>query len=284
MDNASLKQRDLAVLWHPCSQMKDYERYPMTPIKRGEGVYLEDFDGNRYIDAVSSWWVNLFGHSNPTIANAMKEQVDKLEHVIFAGFTHEPAIDLAEQLVAMTPEGLDRVFYGENGSSAVEIALKMSLHYWQLAGKPEKTQFIALESGYHGETTGALAVSDLGLYKAPYKPLMFDVKTAPSPDCFYREEGESWHDYSLRQFEKMRALVEREHHNVAAIIVEPLVQCASGMRMYHPVYLSELRKLCDQYDVHLIADEIAVGFGRTGTLFACEQADISLILCVSLRD
>lgn len=282
MDNASLKKRDLAVLWHPCSQMKDYERYPMTPIKRGDGVYLEDYDGNRYIDAVSSWWVNLFGHSNPIIANAMKEQVDKLEHVIFAGFTHEPAIDLAEQLVALTPEGLDRVFYGENGSSAVEIALKMSLHYWQLSGKPEKTQFIALESGYHGETTGALAVSDLGLYKAPYKPLMFDVMTAPSPDCFFREEGESWHDYSLRQFEKMRELVEREHKNVAAIIVEPLVQCASGMRMYHPVYLSELRKLCDEFDVHLIADEIAVGFGRTGTLFACEQADISPdFMCVS---
>ena len=282
MNNASLKERDLAVLWHPCSQMKDYEKYPMTPIKKGDGVYLEDFDGNRYIDAVSSWWVNIFGHANPTIAQAMKDQVDQLEHVIFSGFTHEPAIELAENLVKITPPGLDRVFYGENGSSAVEIALKMSIHYWQLKGKPEKTQFVGLENGYHGETTGALAVSDVGLYKEPYKTMMFDVMTAPSPDCYYREEGESWEDYSLRQFVHMRKLIEEKHETVAAVILEPLVQCATGMRMYHPVYLKELRKLCDEYDVHLIADEIAVGFGRTGTLFACEQADISPdFMCLS---
>lgn len=273
--NEQLQQRDLAVLWHPCTQMKDHEHYPLIPIKRGEGVWLHDFDGNRYIDAISSWWVNIFGHANPTINAALREQADQLEHVIFAGFSHEPAIRLAERLVAMTPIGLDRVFFGDNGSSAIEIALKMSFHFWKNSGQPRKTEFVNLANSYHGETFGALAVGDVALYKQTYEPLLMQCRTVESPDCYHRDEGESWEVYSLRQFDHMRTELELHHETISAVVVEPLIQCAGGMRMYHPVYLTKLRELCTRLDIHLIADEIAVGFGRTGTMFGCEQADIS---------
>ncbi|MDQ2070592.1 adenosylmethionine--8-amino-7-oxononanoate transaminase [Natronospira bacteriovora] len=281
-DNASLVARDLAALWHPCTQMKDHEWLPLVPVKRGEGVWLEDFDGNRYIDAVSSWWVNLFGHANPRINAALRDQMDKLEHVILAGFSHEPAVALAEKLIEVTPPKLERCFYADNGSSAVEVAVKMSFHYWRNVGRGEKKRFITLANSYHGETLGALAVGNVALYKETYGPLLMETITAPSPDCFEREDGESWEAFSRRQFEPMRDLLQRHHEEVSAVIVEPLVQCAGGMRMYHPVYLKLLREACDQFDVHLIADEIAVGFGRTGTLFACEQADISPdFMCLS---
>lgn len=273
--NRDLIERDLKVLWHPCTQMKDHESLPLIPIKRGEGVWLEDFDGNRYIDAVSSWWVNLFGHANPRINAAVHEQLDKLEHVILAGFSHEPVVALSERLVSITPPGLDRVFYADNGSSGIEVALKMSFHYWQNQGQTNKRRFVTLGNSYHGETLAALAVGDVDLYKSTYKPLLMEVLTAPSPDCFHREEGESWEAYSRRQFEGMKAILAEHHHEICAVIVEPLVQCAGSMRMYHPVYLKLLREACDKYKVHLIADEIAVGFGRTGTLFACEQAGIT---------
>ena len=272
--NQALMQRDLSVLWHPCTQMKDHEQLPLIPIRRGEGVWLEDFDGNRYLDAVSSWWVNLFGHANPRINAAVHEQLDRLEHVILAGFSHEPAVALAEQLVAITPPGLSRVFYADNGSSGIEVALKMSFHYWQNVGKTKKTKFVTLGNSYHGETLAALAVGDVDLYKSTYKPLLMEVFTAPSPDCFHREPGESEEAYSRRQFEGMKKILAEHHEEICAVIVEPLVQCAGNMRMYHPVYLKLLREACDRYGVHLIADEIAVGFGRTGTLFACEQAGI----------
>lgn len=279
--NEDLMRRDLAVLWHPCTQMKDHESYPLIPIKNGNGVWLHDFDGNRYIDAISSWWVNIFGHANPTINAALSDQANQLEHVIFAGFSHEPGIRLAERLVAMTPEKLERVFYGDNGSSAVEIALKMSFHYWKNKGKLEKTQFVNLANSYHGETFGALAVGDVALYKETYEPLLMTCRTVESPDCFHREEQETWEQYSLRKFDSMRRELEQHHETIAAVVIEPLIQCAGNMRMYHAAYLRQLRKLCDEFDVHLIADEIAVGFGRTGTLFGCEQAEISPdFLCV----
>ncbi len=279
--NDELMRRDLAVLWHPCTQMKDHESYPLIPIKNGKGVWLHDFDGNRYIDAISSWWVNIFGHANPTINAALSEQANQLEHVIFAGFSHEPGIRLAERLVAMTPQKLERVFYGDNGSSAVEIALKMSFHYWKNKGKPKKTQFVNLANSYHGETFGALAVGDVALYKETYEPLLMTCRTVESPDCFHREEQETWEQYSLRKFDSMRRELEQHHETIAAVVIEPLIQCAGNMRMYHAAYLRQLRKLCDEFDVHLIADEIAVGFGRTGTLFGCEQAEISPdFLCV----
>ncbi|HHH36189.1 MAG TPA: adenosylmethionine--8-amino-7-oxononanoate transaminase [Gammaproteobacteria bacterium] len=277
-----LAQRDLRVLWHPCTQMKDHETWPPIPIRRGQGPWLEGFDGRRYLDAISSWWVNLFGHANPRINAALRDQLDTLEHVLLAGFTHEPAVALAERLVALTPEGLTRVFFADNGSSAVEVALKMSFHYWRNQGRPRKTRFITLENSYHGETLGALAAGDVALYKDTYRPLLMETLAVPSPDCYLREAGESWEAHSRRRFAAMEAVLERHAHEVCAVIVEPLVQCAGQMRMYHPVYLALLRQACDRHDVHLIADEIAVGFGRTGTLFACEQAGISPdFMCLS---
>ena len=275
MNNQEWMQRDLSVLWHPCSQMKDHEELPLIPIRRGEGVWLEDFEGRRYIDAISSWWVNLFGHANPYINAALKRQVDELEHVILAGFTHQPVIELSERLVKITPPGLDHVFYADNGSSGVEVALKMSFHYWRNLGQRKKTRFITLGNSYHGETLGTLAVGDVALYKETYEPLLMQSITVPSPDCFQREPGESCADVARRQFMHMERALAEHADEVCAVIVEPLVQCAGNMRMYDPLYLQLLREACDRYGVHLIADEIAVGFGRTGTLFACEQAGIT---------
>ncbi len=274
--------RDLNVLWHPCSQMKDHENLPLTAIKSAKGAWLEDFDGNRYLDAISSWWVNIFGHTNPRINQAVKNQIDQLEHVILAGFSHEPAIHLAEKLVEITPDGLSKCFYADNGSSAVEVALKMSFHYWRNLGQRQKTRFISLNNGYHGETLGTLALGDVALYKETYAPLLMECLTVKSPDCYHRAEGQSWQDYSRQMIEPMRQTLEQHHHEVCAVFFEPLVQCAGNMRMYHPIYLTLLRELCDEYNVHLIADEIAVGFGRTGTLFACEQGNITPdFMCLS---
>ncbi len=282
MNNRVWLQRDLAHLWHPCTQMKDHETLPLIPIRRGEGVWLEDFEGRRYLDAISSWWVNLFGHANPRINAALKAQLDDLEHVILAGFTHAPAVELAERLTAITPEGLNRVFYADNGSSAVEVALKMSFHYWRNRGQPAKTRFVNLSNSYHGETLGALAVGDVDLYKETYEPLLLEPITVPSPDCFERAPGISCEEHARAMFAHMEATLAHHADEICAVIVEPLVQCAGYMRMYHPVYLTLLREACDRHGVHLIADEIAVGFGRTGTLFACEQAGIAPdFLCLS---
>jgi adenosylmethionine-8-amino-7-oxononanoate aminotransferase len=282
MSNTDLVKRDLSVLWHPCTQMKDHEWLPVIPIRSGKGVWLEDYEGKRYLDAISSWWVNLFGHCNPRINAALVEQLETLEHVLLAGFTHEAVTTLSERLVEITPTGLDRCFYADNGSSAVEAALKMSFHAWLNQGQPSKTRFVTLENSYHGETLGALAVGNVELYKQTYHPLLMETFTVPSPDCYYREPGENWHDYSVRQFEKMELLLAAHADEICAVIIEPLVQCAGSMRMYDPVYLRLLRDACDRYHIHLIADEIATGFGRTGTMFACEQAGISPdFMCLS---
>ena len=273
--NAALAERDLKHVWHPCTQMHDHELaggVPMVPIVRGDGAWLIDADGRRYLDGISSWWTNLFGHANPRIAAALAEQARSLEHVIFAGFTHQPAIELAEELVRITPPGLERVFYADNGSAAIEVALKMSFHYWLNQGHGEKTRFIALTGSYHGETLGALSVSDVALYRKTYAPLLLTPFLAPSPDAYEGEPGESPEQTAKRRLGELRQLLERHAHETCAVIVEPLVQCAGGMRMYHPAYLTGLRALCDEFAVHFIADEIAVGFGRTGTLFACDQA------------
>lgn len=273
--NIALMHRDLSLIWHPCTQMKDHEWLPLLPIRRGEGVWLEDFEGKRYLDAISSWWVNLFGHGNSRISTALKAQLDTLEHVIFSGFTHLPAIELAERLVAIAPAGLNRVFFADNGSSGIEVSLKMSYHYWRNCGEEGRTRFVTLANSYHGETLGALAVGDVPLYKTTYKPLLMEAIVVPSPDAYHREPGESAADHARRQFTHMEQALQQHADRVAAVVVEPLVQCAGGMRMYDPVYLRLLREACDRYGVHLIADEIAVGFGRTGTLFACEQAGIA---------
>lgn len=282
MTNHDWMRRDLEVLWHPCTQMKDHEQLPVIPIRRGEGVWLEDFDGKRYLDAVSSWWVNVFGHANPRINERIKAQVDQLEHVILAGFSHQPVIELSERLVALTPAGLDRVFYADNGSSCIEVALKMSYHYWRNVGQPEKRRFVTLTNSYHGETVAAMSVGDVALFTETYQGLLLDTLKVPSPDCYLRPEGMDWEAHSRQMFAHMERTLAEHHTSVAAVIVEPLIQGATGMRMYHPVYLRLLREACDRYGVHLIHDEIAVGFGRTGTMFACEQAGIRPdFLCLS---
>lgn len=267
-------QRDLDVLWHPCTQMKDHERLPLVAIRKASGVWLEDFDGKRYLDAVSSWWVNVFGHANPRINARIRDQLENLEHVMLAGFTHQPAIELSERLVQITPPGLNKVFYADNGSSGIEVALKMSFHYWLNTGQTDKKRFITLSNSYHGETVAAMSVGDVSLFTDTYKPLLLDTIKVPSPDCYLRPQGMSWEDHSRAMFAHMEQTLAAHHHEVAAVIVEPLIQGAGGMRMYHPIYLRLLREACDRYGVHLIHDEIAVGFGRTGTMFACEQAGI----------
>lgn len=280
--NLSLAARDLAVVWHPCTQMHDHETIPMLAIERAEGAWLQAPDGRRYLDVVSSWWTNVFGHRHPRIVAGLKDQLDRLDHIMLAGMTHEPAVALAEQLVEVAPRGLSRVFYADNGSSAVEVALKMSFHFWLNCGQGKRTRFIALSGGYHGETVGALSVTDVALYRATYAPLLFEPILAPSPDAYLRNPDVSEAEHVAHRLDDMRGLLEKHANEVAAIIVEPLVQCAGGMRMYHVDYLRGLRALCDEFDVHLIADEIAVGFGRTGTLFACEQASITPdFLCLS---
>lgn len=280
--NAHWAERSLAHVWNPCTQMKDHERLPLTPIRRAEGVWLEDMEGRRILDAISSWWTNIFGHRHPHIMAALHDQLEQLDHVMLAGFTHEPAVRLAERLVELVPGALPRVFYADNGSAAVEVALKMSFHYWRNLGETRKRRFICLENGYHGETLGALGVGGTGLYRDPYRPLMFEPIHVPSPDCFHRPPGVSWEDHTRAMFRHMEQALAAHADEVCAVILEPLVQCAGGMRMYHPVYLSLLREACDRHGVHLIADEIAVGFGRTGRMFACEWAGIAPdFLCLS---
>ena len=272
--------RSRAAVWHPCTQMKRHETLPIVPIARADGIWLEDFDGKRYIDAVSSWWVNLFGHNHPRIKQAIKDQLDTLEHVILAGFTQQPVVELSEKLAAAS--GLGHAFYGSDGASATEIALKMSFHYWRNRGWRSKQRFISLENSYHGETAGALAVTDVPLFSQTYAPLLQQNFRVPSPDARLAAEGESAEAYALRAAGMLEALLAAEHEQIAALIIEPLVQGAAGMAMYHPVYLQRARALCDRYQVHLIADEIAVGFGRTGTLFAYQQAGITPdFLCLS---
>ncbi|MBY0577554.1 MAG: adenosylmethionine--8-amino-7-oxononanoate transaminase [Burkholderiales bacterium] len=280
MKNSDLIHRSLKSVWHPCTQMKQHESLPLIPFERGQGIWLHDFEGKRYLDAISSWWVNLFGHCNPRINSAISAQMEKLEHAILAGCTHEAVVELSERLSEIT--SLGHAFYGSDGASAIEIALKMSFHYWKNSGHPEKKNFISLENGYHGETLGALSVTDVAIFRDTYSPLLANSIRVKSPDSRLAEKGESPHDYALRAAKNLEALLETCHKTTAALILEPLVQCAAGMGMHHPVYLARARVLCDTYGIHLIADEIAVGFGRTGTLFACEQADILPdFLCLS---
>jgi adenosylmethionine---8-amino-7-oxononanoate aminotransferase len=270
--NQDLVSRSLHSVWHPCTQMKHHEDMPLMPIARGDGAWLYDFDGNRYLDAISSWWVNIFGHVNPRINAALMAQLGRLEHVILAGFTHEPVVQLSERLSALT--GLSHCFYGSDGASAVEIALKMSYHYWKNSGRPHKTRFISLKNGYHGETLGALSVTDIPLFRDTYAALLRQSTQLPSPDWRNALPGESGEDVALRAASALQVHLAAHHAQTAAFIVEPLVQAAGGMAMYHARYLREAGTLCDRYGVHLIADEIAVGFGRTGSFFGCEQAGI----------
>jgi adenosylmethionine-8-amino-7-oxononanoate aminotransferase len=278
--NKDLLNRSLKSVWHPCTQMKAHETLPLLPIASGDGVWLKDFEGKPYLDGVSSWWVNLFGHNEPRIKAAITEQLNTLEHVMLAGFTHEPVVQLSEKLAALT--GLGHCFYASDGASATEIALKMSFHYWRNIGQPQKSQFLSLQNSYHGETIGALSVTDVAIFKDTYASLLRQSAQMPSPDARFAEAGESAEAYASRCADFLDAYLKQHHAEIAAFIIEPMIQCASGMGMYHPAYLKRAREICTQYQVHLIADEIAVGFGRTGTMFACEHANIKPdFICLS---
>ncbi|MEY8339105.1 adenosylmethionine--8-amino-7-oxononanoate transaminase [Lachnospiraceae bacterium 62-35] len=278
----TLEEKDLKYIWHPCSQMKDYEELPPIIIDRGKGVYLYGRDGKEYIDIVSSWWCNLLGHGNPKINEGIKAQLDKLEHVIFANFSHEPAIQLCESLLEIIPHGLVRFNFSDNGSAAVECALKMAFQYQYQTGRREKKRFMCLTEGYHGETIGALSVGSMDLYAKIYKPMLMDTIHIEAPDCYRCPYGQCRDSCQAECFEHAKRAFEDYGKECCGIIVEPLLQGSAGMRIYPPIYLKKLRELCDQYDVLLIADEIATGFGRTGKMFACDHAGISPdIMCIS---
>ena len=280
--DADLVARSLASVWHPCTQMQHHESVPLVAVSHGRGAWLHDTNGHRYLDAISSWWVNLFGHANPRINAALKDQLDRLEHAMLAGFTHEPVVRLSEQLSALTGNVLGHCFYASDGASAVEIALKMSVHAWRNGGQSDKSEFVCLANSYHGETLGALAVTDVPLFRAAYGALLQNVHVVASPDARRAQAGESAADVALRAAGGLEELLQKRGAHIAAVIVEPLVQCAAGMVMHDPVYLKTVRALCERYQVHMIADEIAVGCGRTGTFFACEQAGIwPDFLCLS---
>jgi len=269
-----LVKRSLASVWHPCTQMKHHEQFPLVAISHGKGAWLYDHDGNRYLDAISSWWVNLFGHANPSINQALKDQLDSLEHVMLAGLTHKPVVELSERLSSLTQHQLGHTFYASDGASAIEMALKMSFHYWQNKGLTNKKEFICLKNSYHGETLGALAVTDIAIFKETYGPLTRPAHIVANPDARLATNGQTAKDVATLALTNLEELLKTQSKSIAALIVEPLVQCASGMIMHDPSYLQGIRKLCNQYQIHLIADEIAVGCGRTGTFFAVEQAGI----------
>ncbi|MBU3637740.1 adenosylmethionine--8-amino-7-oxononanoate transaminase [Polynucleobacter sp. es-MAR-4] len=273
-NQTTLVDRSLDAVWHPCTQMKHHESLPLIAITKGKGAWLFDDKENALLDCISSWWTNLFGHSNPRINQAISSQLEKIEHVMLAGFTHPPVVELSEKLSALTQGHLGHVFFASDGASAVEIALKMSHHFWRLNNLPQKKKFVCLENGYHGETLGALAVTDVAIFREAYGSLLQDVFTVPSPDARKAKPGESADDVARQAAKKLELLLEAEHRYIAAIIIEPLVQCAGQMAMYSPEYLRLVRSLCDRYSVHLIADEIAVGCGRSGKFFACEHAGI----------
>ncbi len=288
-DTDRWRSRDLAVLWHPCTQMREHpDALPLLPVARGDGAWLIGHDGRRTLDGISSWWTNLHGHAEPRIAEAIARQARTLEQVILAGFSHAPAVELAERLLAVAPRQpgrapLAKVFYADNGSAGVEVALKMAFHWYRNRGdEPRRTKFVALTNGYHGETVGALSVGDIPLYRRVYAPLLMEVLFAPSPDAFDTADARAADARAEDAADALARLLDTHPGEVCALIVEPLVQCAGGMRMHHPVYLRRVRDLCDAHGVFLIADEIATGFGRTGSLFAFDQAGVQPdLMCLS---
>lgn len=278
----SLVEKDLQYIWHPCSQMKDYEELKPIIIEHGRGIYLYDINGKEYIDIVSSWWCNLLGHCNPKINVAIKNQLDRLEHVIFANFSHEPAIKLCEQLDKILPKGLAKFNFSDNGSASVECALKMSLQYQYQTGNVQRNRFMCLSGGYHGETIGALSVGSLDLYAKIYEPMLMDTVRIQAPDCYRCPYGQNRKSCKCECFEYAEKAFAKYGEDTCAIIVEPLLQGSAGMRIYPPMYLQKLRELCNRYSVLLIADEIATGFGRTGKMFAFDHAGVSPdIMCIS---
>lgn len=275
-------EKDLKYIWHPCSQMKDYEELKPIVIDHAQGINLYDIDGNVYKDVVSSWWCNLLGHCNPRINAAVKKQIDTLEHVIFANFSHKTAITLCEKLSKVLPEGLCKFNFTDNGSSAIEAAMKVSFQYHYQTGNPQKKRFMALSDAYHGETIGALSVGGVDLYSEIYKPILLDISRIQGPDCFRCPYGKNREECNCECIEHAEKTFEKYGDETCALLVEPLLQGSAGMKIYPPLYLKKLRELCNEYNVHLIADEIATGYGRTGKMFACNHAGIAPdIMCLS---
>ena len=269
-------------IWHPCTQMKDHEDFPLVMADRAEGVYIYDEEGKAYMDIISSWWCTLLGHNHPRINQAVKRQLDKMEHVMFAGFTHRPAEELCRRLTGLLPKGLEKFFFVDNGSAAVECAMKMSFQYHMQTGAPKKQRFMTIDNGYHGETLGALAMGGMDDYSAVYRPLLFSSIHVDGPDCYRCPYGKDRASCGAECIEASEKALEQYGEETTAFLIEPMFQGAAGMRIYSPIYLKKLRQLCDQHQVHLIADEIAAGYGRTGTFFACEHAGISPdFICLS---
>ena len=276
----SLADRDRAVLWHPYTQMRTAAA-PLA-IARAEGVYLYTEDGRKILDGISSWWVNIHGHSHPKLNDALAQQAREMEHVVFAGCTHRPAVELAERLLGLVPRGLTRVFYSDNGSTAVEVALKMAVQYWRNLGRGRRHKFVALEHAYHGDTIGAMSASEDSVFTRAFAPLLFGVERAHAPYCYRCPLGlrrETCAVDCLGGLEERLAALGEE---AAGVLVEPMLQGAGGMIVWPREFLSGVRKLCDRFGVLMIADEVLTGFGRTGRMFACEHAGVSPdILCLS---
>lgn len=279
---SQLQEKDLKYIFHPCAQMKDFEETPPLIITKGEGLYLFDETGKKYMDCISSWWVNLFGHANPRINEVIYKQINTLEHIIFANFGHEPAIELCENLVEVLPEGINKFLFADNGSSCIEMALKLSFQYHLQTGNPQKTKFISLENAYHGETIGALGVGDVDIFTKTYRPLIQEGRKVPVPYLDSTMTEEEYSKYEQECISKLENLIENNHQEIACMIIEPMVQGAAGMKMYSSYYLQKVRELTKKYNIHLIDDEIAMGFGRTGKMFACEHAGITPdIMCLA---
>lgn len=277
-------EKDLKYVWHPDTQHKQYEGADFKPIliEKGEGIYVFDAAGNKYIDAVASWWVNTLGHSVPRLNKVLTQQADKIEHILLADFTHKPAIELAEKLVKLAGKPFSKVFYSDDGSTAVEVAIKMAYQYWYQKGKPQKKYFVSMTDSYHGDTLGSVSVGGIDIYKEIFKPLVFETLKVPAPYCYRCPKGCQKDSCNIDCLKDVVKLFKEKHNEIAAIIVEPLVQGAAGMRIYPAEYLNRLRILCDEYDILLIDDEVAMAFGRTGKYFAFEHARIKPdIFCVA---
>lgn len=272
-----LEKLDKKHVWHPFTQMSDWGNEEQTIIESGSGSVLTDINGNTFIDGVSSLWVNVHGHRKKEIDGAVAAQLKKIAHSTLLGLSNVPAVLLAEKLIQIAPAGLSRVFYSDNGSTAAEIALKMAFQYWQQKG-PEyrsKTGFISLKEAYHGDTLGSVSVGGIDLFHEVYKPLLFDTYTIDSPHCYRCALGKSYPDCRMACADQAEAVMGKHCDETAALIMEPLVQGAAGMLMSPPGYLRRIRELCTKYHILMIADEVATGFGRTGTMFACEQEGVT---------
>ncbi|MGM0508502.1 MAG: adenosylmethionine--8-amino-7-oxononanoate transaminase [Fusobacteriota bacterium] len=275
MKKRELLDNDRKYIWHPFTQMKDYEDRDHILIKEGKGIYLYDYDGNKYYDTIASWWVNLHGHSNPRINKAVSNQMETLEHVNFSGFTHEPGVDLAKRIVDLMPDDLTKLFYSDNGSTAVEVALKMSFQYWKNKGIKNKEKFIYFENSYHGDTLGAVSVGGVDTFHKVYQPLLFDSHRVTSPNCYHCPMGKEKSYCKLECLNNLEEVLKKDHKNISGIVLEPLIMAAGGMIFYKPEVLKKIRKLATKYNVHMIDDEVAMGFGRTGEMWAFEHANIT---------